>query len=820
MAHDVFISFSFKDQQISDIIVNQLMNKYGISCWICTEQIRAGEYYYDIIAEAISESQILVFVQTKNSVESKEIPDEILTAIDEGKTIISFIVEDSELRGQMKLKLKHRQHIDATKPTLDERIMELAKDICRILGKPFQDHSTNQCDKQTAYKLVSSKIQASANFCGREDILTSIHEKFSSDERIVFLKGMGGIGKSEIAKQYIHRYKKEYDSVVWMRYTGSLLHLIADDHALSIEGLCRKTKADNSLQTDEEYAKEKLEILSNIASERTLIIVDNYDTTFDSYLGEFLSDGTYKILFTTRMDQERKRYCIIPIKEIDDDGELKDLFIGYCNPEYVYIDKNDDAFDELFELTNRHTLALELIAQYMEASGTELAKMIEQLKQNGFSKLQENKFVRDNEEQSAFNYISKIFHMSNLSSDEQQFLRWLSLMPNQGISEQYFKTWCGETYNCKTSLQKKSWIQYDAKNKIVSLHPIIHEVISQTENSSITYENCKAFLNSYLKTVEEERHWNATFETKQIMYACCQNIKSKIPLNSDGTFDLYYGMLHAYIFVSNYNDGIKYLHDLYDYLCKQSKEDTAIGGKILFKIGWLHLWKGNFNEARYWLEDKAYPTLKNNFDLSCANEYTHCIREIGSTYYRIYRNEGHLSEFLDKAEQYYRESFTEIDHIIASGVDGKLSWLFDKRKHALYMNIGRVLIERKEYAAAKDYLFRAKQWFDAQTDGEGDQASIYFSIGDYFLAINDDQAIDYLKSAVNYSKKILTRFSFSSMSKTRSLAKAYEAINDYANALETYKEILEVARAILVSDHPILKEVTDKINELTSKTAS
>jgi hypothetical protein len=32
--------------------------------------------------------------------------------------------------------------------------------------------------------------------------------------------------------------------------------------------------------------------------------------------------------------------------------------------------------------------------------------------------------------------------------------------------------------------------------------------------------------------------------------------------------------------------------------------------------------------------------------------------------------------------------------------------------------------------------------------------------------------------------------------------------------------MLEIARAILVSEHPIIKEVTDKINELTEKIGS
>lgn len=38
-AHDIFISFSFADQDIAEKIVNELTSKYGFSCWICTRDI-------------------------------------------------------------------------------------------------------------------------------------------------------------------------------------------------------------------------------------------------------------------------------------------------------------------------------------------------------------------------------------------------------------------------------------------------------------------------------------------------------------------------------------------------------------------------------------------------------------------------------------------------------------------------------------------------------------------------------------------------------------------------------------------------------------
>ena len=164
------------------------MNKYQIPCWICTEQIRAGDYYYDEIADAITASKILVFVQTKNSVDSKEIPDEVLTAIDEGKTIISFIVEDSELHGQMKLKLKHRQHIDARRPELDDRIMELAREICVLLKRPFGDDGQLLKESYNVVKIISTpNVLPKTVFCGRDDVLSEIKNKFSSSERVLFL---------------------------------------------------------------------------------------------------------------------------------------------------------------------------------------------------------------------------------------------------------------------------------------------------------------------------------------------------------------------------------------------------------------------------------------------------------------------------------------------------------------------------------------------------------------------------------------------------------------------------------------------------------
>lgn len=163
--HDVFISFSFKDEAVANKIVDKL-GEFGILSWICTERIRSGSNFYDEISNAITASRILVFIQTKNSVESKEIPDEVFQALDEGKTIISFILEDSELHGMMKLKLKSRQHIDARKTGLDTAVAELAEEIRKIIKNKeiYSDDYVSEFEKKRVDAHNAVQIKKTGKF--------------------------------------------------------------------------------------------------------------------------------------------------------------------------------------------------------------------------------------------------------------------------------------------------------------------------------------------------------------------------------------------------------------------------------------------------------------------------------------------------------------------------------------------------------------------------------------------------------------------------------------------------------------------------------
>ena len=135
MAQDIFISFSFADQKTAEEIVNQLQCKYEISCWICTHDIMASNNYKEAIVNAITESRAFVLLQTVNSMNSKEVPKETSLAMTRGKVIIPFTLDDSVLPPRLEYDLADIQRIDARKPTLEERIEELASVIRNVIGE-------------------------------------------------------------------------------------------------------------------------------------------------------------------------------------------------------------------------------------------------------------------------------------------------------------------------------------------------------------------------------------------------------------------------------------------------------------------------------------------------------------------------------------------------------------------------------------------------------------------------------------------------------------------------------------------------------------
>lgn len=591
LQHDVFISFSFKDQGVADRIVNHLTNLYGISCWICTEEIKAGENFRADIVQAIMGASLVVLVQSKKSVVSAEVFKEIKYALKKGKMVKPFMIEDSQLAEELEFEMPTTHYIDATRPELDDRIRELAKDICRSLGRPFEVNEKGMPAGTSLETLLSTpSVIPKRVFCGRDSVLKDIHERFR-EERVLFLHGIGGIGKTQIAKQYAKRFAADYDVIVYATYDGSLKQMILGDTPFALEPeMVRYTLSDGSKEDDDAFYQRKLNKIKKLANERTLVIVDNFDVEDDPCLADMV-DGKYRLLITTRCDYSRF-FSTVRIGAIEDMEDLKKVF--FQNYDGFDAEEDDPAVEELIDLVNRHTYTIELLAQHMENSGQLPTEMVRALKKEGILSLNEKVLNGEMKTQVAYENLLKMFKLFSLSGEEQEILMYLSLMPPEGVSVREFKQWAGITSNSTLkALERKSWITKNTEG--IALHPIICQVIKHEIIAN--EENCGGFIARFTESIAEKNTWHIRKSEKDRYAAITKCMLSRFPVLNKATEALYRNAESLMSFAVDPEYAAVLAERLWEYARKTYNEASFEAGHAAFKRGWLYAYNSQLPDS-------------------------------------------------------------------------------------------------------------------------------------------------------------------------------------------------------------------------------
>lgn len=102
MTYDVFISYSRKDMAVADEITRAL-DAAGISYFIDRQGIAGGMEFPAVLARAIIESRVFLFLASRNSYASKFTNNEITFAFNkkERNRILPYIIDDSQLPVEM-----------------------------------------------------------------------------------------------------------------------------------------------------------------------------------------------------------------------------------------------------------------------------------------------------------------------------------------------------------------------------------------------------------------------------------------------------------------------------------------------------------------------------------------------------------------------------------------------------------------------------------------------------------------------------------------------------------------------------------------------
>ncbi len=133
-------------------------------------------------------------------------------------------------------------------------------------------------------------------FTGREDLLRDIHERLTGKPTALVphaLRGYGGVGKTHLAIEYVHRYQQDYDLICWIS---------AEQPAIVLTTIADLAKRMNipSLNVEDAVREVLAALRRNRPYGRWLLVFDNVNTSED--IGEFLRIGSGHIIVTSRSD--------------------------------------------------------------------------------------------------------------------------------------------------------------------------------------------------------------------------------------------------------------------------------------------------------------------------------------------------------------------------------------------------------------------------------------------------------------------------------------------------------------------------------------
>lgn len=375
----------------------------------------------------------------------------------------------------------------------DSRLLFLAKLISFGMERQFVKRDTRN-QKLIAggalspvvldYIMDSEVPRPCRHFVGREEELGELHTMLEENSK-VFLYGIAGIGKSEMAKAYAKQYKKYYTNILYVEYTGDLHQSVTDMDFTD----------DLPEDSEEERFRKHNRFLRSLKDD-TLLIINNFNVTStqDSFLSVVLKYRC-RILFTTRSKFDG--HCILQLKEIREPSSLFQLASAF----YSEAEEHRTLVEEIIETVHRHTFAVELAAKLLENGILPPEQLLEKLRVEKASLENEDKInaIKDGQNSKAtyYNHIHTLFSLYSISQEQQDIMRDFCFLPPAGISARIFADWLGlTTLNDINDLIETGFVQANTRHTI-SLHPMIQEIALSETRPSIT--SCHTLLDSLQK---------------------------------------------------------------------------------------------------------------------------------------------------------------------------------------------------------------------------------------------------------------------------------------------------------------------------------
>lgn len=827
---DVFISYhTASSLAVVEAVVNKL-ESVGVRCWYAPRDV-VGAYASSII-QAINACKIFLLMLNKPSSESPQVLNELNAVTDrlsakENVSIVPFHLADSdkEISPEAQYYVRRMHWIDAITPPLDERIEELVQKVLHLLNRQSEEGVTSVAVSahtlaKSEYRLQSDIPQARLVFDGRDDLLEEISSHFEGGDRILFLEGVGGIGKSEVAKQYALRNRVDYDHILFVTYAGSLKKLVCDPIGIVIENLEQKPG-----ETEDEFFARKWNVFQSLADEKTLLIVDNFDVEDDPDL-EFFQGGRHRVIFTTRNRHDSAP--TVHVTAIEDEDTLFRIFEEYYGAPVE--DEDRPHLWELFKLIEYHTYTIELLAKQMDASfltGRELLELFKKGKlQSGVSETVAGRAGH----KTAFDHICAVFSTSGLTNEEKQVLRQLSLVGLGGVPAKWFKDWAElDSFEVINHLEKKSWVRRErGRERRLNLHPLVVEVVHTVLTPNL--DNCGEFIERIADFSYSA--WFRPFAENQSVSDCIVSVLQYFAPFECGKTECFDAMSNYLWQVIRFDDAIHYSELVYQSCMTLYGEASMATGFVAKTVAGCYYNSGRVRESAPWYKR----------GLECMLLCGEVMEDLALAYERVGRcYEWEFDRDLEKAEEYIKKALEirlELEAALDRG-EKKTAWrkrqpYNRERAHmctgGTYLEMGRLYQISGEFAKALECAETYRQYTGySETNDPSNFALVCLDKGicHYHLGLQAGQdgdeaaarvqwekAVQHLEKGLQINIDMRGNTSIDTIDTREHLADTYVVLGRTAEADKEYEAVKAALEIVFGVDYARIQDVAKKQSAL------
>ena len=625
-----------------------------------------------------------------------------------------------------------------------------SQNISRTI-REFIDNQSQQKIVQNAasMELLESYAPPTPGFLGRQADLAEIDRKFKAGESIVVICGQGGMGKSELAKEYCRIHRDDYDMVCFAYYKGSVAATVTD-------GLLWNPGDWNEMPPAEQFAAKRGYI--NSLDNRVLLIFDDV-TEMDDYADLLKICGrNVDVLITTRAEKLIDARPVMLGRLGYEDGLLPLFRHNAEIPEGEWAGwyrVNEAAVKEIIQdILLGHTMLVILAARLLAATDRTVEDIRNSLKNSRLSPEIKEK-IRSYKDSGRENcsaadatlceHVLSLYSISALAGDESKIsiLRNMSLIPYSGVKRATLQEWLElEDLNDVNELIDNGWLTLStvAGEKRVAMHAVISDAVYiQTEP---TAEKCSTLLIS----IANEMYLDGAYD----------NPVDKVHMIEYGEFAL-----------------------------KRIKQEETTVAQIAHQIGYLLDFRAEYDRGLEWyiraLEinekvlGKEHPTTAttyNNIALVCCNQGDYA-----------------------KALKWLLRALAIREKVLGKEHPDTAT---------TYNNIAAVYDNQGDYAKALKWYLRALAIREKILGKEhpstattyNNIAVVYDNQGDYTKALKW-----YLK-ALTIREKVLGKEHPDTATTYNNIALVYSRQGDNAKALEWHLKALAIREKLLGKEHP------------------